>query len=104
MFLCICTMIYVGWERPFTSRRDNNLELMNETLILINSYFMFVYSDFVADSNARYDFGWLNIGLVIIIVVANFGANFISYVYSAYGKLKMKYQKRKQYRLVNQRR
>ena len=41
------------------------MEFANELCILLNTYFMIVYSDFVRDPEARYEMGWYNLGIMI---------------------------------------
>ena len=66
-------MAYVGIARPFYERIHNNLEVLNEVLILLNSYFMLIYSDFVGVVEARYQMGHVNIYIVVALVSVNLG-------------------------------
>ena len=40
-------IIYQGWVRPFNKSSRNRLEIVNEIFILVNTYFLIIYSDFV---------------------------------------------------------
>ena len=51
-------MIYVGYFRPFESNFSSNLELMNETLTLMCTYSLVMFSAFVPDPATRYECGW----------------------------------------------
>ena len=53
IFLNSLMLIYQGWFRPYSLREYNNRELGNEILIQINSYFLFIYVDFMPDPETR---------------------------------------------------
>ena len=38
-------IIYIGLSRPYLLPYMNNLELFNEYVILLSTYFLFIYSD-----------------------------------------------------------
>ena len=42
---CMVQLAYIGVARPFITRWRNALELLNESLVLLSSYFLFIYSD-----------------------------------------------------------
>ena len=44
-FVCSLQLIYVGLSLPYTIKWINSLEIWNEYLVLIDLYFMFMYSD-----------------------------------------------------------
>ena len=44
---------------------------MNDIFILINSYFLLIYTDFVPDRNTRYFMGWFNIAGLVLMVLLN---------------------------------
>ena len=64
-------MIYTGYMRPFELRLANNLELINDTCIVVSSYFLIIFSDLVANSEARCIFGWPCIMIICFIIVVN---------------------------------
>ena len=64
-------MIYTGYMRPFELRLANNIELINDTFILIASYFLIIFSAMVADAETRYISGWPLIGLLALLVGLN---------------------------------
>ena len=61
----------MGLVWPFDRRINNKLELANELCILLNTYFMIVYSDFVSSSEARYKMGWVNLAMMITQVIVS---------------------------------
>ena len=95
-------MAYTGLARPFNLPVQNNLEIVNETLILLNSYFMLLYSDFVVDLNTRYITGWSNVGVIIALVCSNLVLMTYIQGRAAYFKIKLALFKRKQAKLKKQ--
>ena len=71
LFLTTLMLIYQGWVKPFEFKKRNFQELINEVLILLNAYFLIMYSDFVPDPEVRYLMGWVNIGMLIIMMGFN---------------------------------
>ena len=71
VFMCSMSMAFIGYFRPFELSLQNNLELVNEVIILLNSYFLFIYSDFVGDVYVRYSLGWYNVGAIVTLVAVN---------------------------------
>lgn len=47
-------MSYVAYYRPFKSSLMNAQEVLNEVTVLVSSYTLFCYSDFVSDPYTRY--------------------------------------------------
>jgi len=58
---------------PFTGKKLNFVQMLNESLLLLSVYMMHLFCDFVPDEMARYNFGWYFVYLVFII----FGANML---------------------------
>ena len=76
-------MIYTGYMRPYETRLANNLELVNETFIILCSYFLIIFSAFLSDAEVRYKSGWVLIGLVAILLALNMAVivfRFISHI------------------------
>lgn len=44
-FMCTVQVIFIGFYSPFILRWMNRLETSNEFLVLIGTYYLFVYSD-----------------------------------------------------------
>ena len=51
---CSFSLIVVGQIEAFKLPSSNRLYLLNESFILMNTYHMIVYSEFVSDETARY--------------------------------------------------
>ena len=62
-------ILYQGWYNPYILKEFNTKELINETFIQLNTYFLIVYSDFVGDAETRYTMGWVNVfGLALMVL------------------------------------
>lgn len=71
IFKCSLIMIYTGYFRPFSKRLSNWIELMNDALTVLCSYFLIIFSNVVSDPYTRYVSGWPLIGLVCFIILIN---------------------------------
>ena len=58
-------------ERPYDARYKNNLEIANEFLVLILSYFGFLFTDYVPSPVLRYKFGYFYIALLALGLLLN---------------------------------
>ena len=64
-------MIYIGYVRPYALPQANWTETANETLTLLSTYVLFLFTDFVPDPSVRYTTGWALIVITLSIVVLN---------------------------------
>ena len=64
-------IIFQGWVKPFVRRFRNNMELTNEAIVLVSTYFLCFYSSFVPDPEIRYMLGWYNIWVFIFMILIN---------------------------------
>lgn len=48
------------------------MEIFNESTLLVSSYFMFLFTDFVDDVQMRATLGWVYIGIVGAMIAVNF--------------------------------
>ena len=71
IFKCSLMMIFTGYFTPFELPYHDKLEIANECLILVNTYFMIIYSGFVQDEHAKYFMGWVNLAIIISMVILN---------------------------------
>ena len=60
----MASICWLADERPYDERFKNNLEIANEFLVLILSYFGFLFTDYVPDPVLRYKFGYFYIALL----------------------------------------
>ena len=72
----------------------NRLEVLDEVLILINSYFMLIYSPFVVDEEARYTMGFYNIWIIKALIAVN-----LVIITYTIGHIVQKYLKQRQLKL-----
>ena len=64
-------MIYTGYMRQFEVRLANNLELINDSFVILCSYFLIIFSSLVADPQTRYTSGWPLIGIIALLIGIN---------------------------------
>ena len=56
---------------PFTGKIENRLEIFNEFSILIISWHIPIFTNFVDNPNIQYYFGWTVIGFTTANIVIN---------------------------------
>jgi len=71
VFASLLVMMFATFYRPFKKRFENNLEILNEVSVLLFSYSTFIFSDFVADPQARFQTGWAFCLLFLSNIVVN---------------------------------
>ena len=64
-------MIFTGHVKPFDLPYHDKFEITNECLIVMNAYFMIIFSDFVPDPHAKYLMGYANFTVIVMMVVIN---------------------------------
>ncbi len=57
--------------RPLIDRTANNIEIFNESMILIMNYHLFLFHFFEDDPMNSYFTGWLCIGVTGFLMIAN---------------------------------
>lgn len=72
-------MIFLVCVKPLDQEVFNNLEMLNEIFILISSYFMYLFTDFVPDAEMRLQIGWI----YVMILSVNFAINWLGIMASA---------------------
>lgn len=58
-------------KMPMLTRSLNKIELLNEIFQLFSNYFMFLFTEFIGDMEARYEIGYAFIGYVSFVFVVN---------------------------------
>lgn len=103
-------MIYIGYVAPFVFKWMNRLELANEFIVLVSTYFLFIYSeafvlkdepllaigDLVKDYDVQYEVGWYHIGVLGALVALNMTVMLTVQFAQLFRKIKLYYLKRKQ--------
>jgi hypothetical protein len=64
-------LFYLLAYRPFTSKIINVLEIYNEISILILTYILWEFSDFVPSSTMRYKIGWFYSAVLVLNIAVN---------------------------------
>ena len=84
------TMIYQCWAKPFMMSLRNMHEIANEGIILVLTYFLLTYTEFLNDPSDRYLVGWLNIVLFMLFVVYNASVVVGKQIYFLHRNLKLR--------------
>ena len=94
IFVNCLAIIYQGAYRPYLLPQHNHKELMNEAFIMLCTYFLFFYSEFVPDRNSRYLMGYVNIGCLGLMVLFNLTVIVIGQVRTTARALKLRKMKK----------
>jgi hypothetical protein len=65
------------------------MEVVNEVTILIATYHLFLFTDYVEDPNTQYNIGWSMIGVTALNILINMGVM----VWSSFRQLKLAFLK-----------
>ena len=71
IILNMLNIVFVIQVRPFETKFKNTLEILNEVCILVATYVILLFSDFVNDFDNRYNIGWFLTGFVALNIAAN---------------------------------
>ena len=52
-FISVGMCIYLQWYKPFDSKFTDNMETFNEATVVVLTYFLFCFTDFVPESKTR---------------------------------------------------
>ena len=85
-------MTITGYTSPMTSKVANRMELLNEAFVLIFTYHLYQFTDFMPDLENRNLVGKSLIVITILNVSVNMGTLFISNLTVVALKLKYYYQ------------
>ena len=72
IYQSIVMITLVGYIPPFKSRLLNYLELTNESFVLLVSYQLFTFTDFLTDAPTRENVGYSLVVTVIMCILINF--------------------------------
>ena len=72
-FCSILILIFVGVSRPYASKKENILDMMNEYTILVLYCHVVTQTDFVLDIAGRNYMGWSLICVLCLNVAVNLG-------------------------------
>ena len=71
LYLNLYAMIYIGSAKAFQNNIHNKIELVNEYFVLTACIITLLFTDFVPDLEAQFNFGWYMIAVVIFILFFN---------------------------------
>ena len=71
-------VVFLQWYKPMESRFANNVETFNECTILVLTYFLFCFTDYVPESEMRSELGeyynyvnFSNIGVHFFLMISS---------------------------------
>jgi hypothetical protein len=64
-------IMYTSWVRPFSEPKDSTREIINEILVLVASYNLFVFTDWGPDLETQFQFGWILISIIVFTIALN---------------------------------
>jgi hypothetical protein len=74
------------------------MEIFNESTLLVSSYFMFLFTDFVDDVHLRATLGWVYIGVIGTMIIVNFGCMLLKVFQTVKSQLKKMWKKWQNYK------
>ena len=89
--LYIC--IFTGYVRPYKSQLQNTQEFFNEWTVVISSYHLFCFTDWITDYDRRFEIGWSLISVIIVNVLFNFALVLTIVCHNTIRTFKIKYHK-----------
>ena len=84
-FCCLMMTLFFIIVKPMNEPFLNRMEIFNELCLLVCSYYLFMFTDFIPDVQTRFLAGWGFIG----IAVFNIGVNWAMLFYKVYLVLKV---------------
>ena len=72
MLLILFSFIYLGMNRPLSTKLRNRLTVFNEYILLTCCVVMMGFTDVIPDVNSRYEYGWAFISLMLVVLVVNY--------------------------------
>ena len=94
--------MFLGYVSPYDTRVQNFLSIFNETIILLASYELFLFTEFVLDDERRYEQGWVFLSLIMFSVAINFSVMIFRGIKMAKLKYKRWIERRKWQKLANE--
>ena len=99
MLLSLFVISFLISVKPLNEPYLNKMEIFNESTLLMSSYFMFLFTDFVDDANMRSKLGWVYIGVIGLLIVVNFGCMIIKVYQMVSEKIRNLWGKYQQYKI-----
>jgi len=91
VFMLSLDLIYTGQVQPFASKFLNRMEMINNVFILLCSYYLFLFTEFVPSPEAKFNLGWSLVAVYWICIVFNTAVLVFIAIRNAYRKLRRRY-------------
>lgn len=88
-------LLYLIYTQPFSSSKQNKMELLNEFAVSVSCYFLFLFTDYMLDNDIKYSVGWALCLHLVISIAINFAVVAFEAVSDIIRKVKAWWQKRK---------
>ena len=88
MWSTIAFFCYVGAVHPYKTPITNKQEIFNEAVVLIASYPLLAFTDWIWELDLKKDFGWMLVACIVISFLVNLGL----IIYIACGRLMFNYK------------
>ena len=100
IIMSIALILYVVTVMPFELKRDNWIEVMNESFILAIFYMTLgvIVNDYGLSPEMKYNLGYAMMGVVLLNIVANFLIFLVSLLFQLYRCLKELFLKLKSHK------
>lgn len=72
MFIISLYMLFLGYIKPYENKIFFSLELFNECIVLLCSYHLFLFTDFVDSKETQLSLGYSLIALTGLLIAVNF--------------------------------
>ena len=71
LFASLASLLYLITIKPFDVDLMLKAEILNEIGILMVSYTLFWFTDYVVDPSLEFDLGWCIVGMILLLVLIN---------------------------------
>ena len=71
LFASLASLLYLITMKPFDVDLMLKAEILNEIGILIVSYTLFWFTDYVVDPSLEFDLGWCVVSMILLLVLVN---------------------------------
>lgn len=93
-------MSVTAWVCPYKTFIQNVQEVFNEVTVLVASYHLFCFTEFIWDQERRYELGWSLVGTIVLNVIFNFAILGWFICKTCCASLKTRYKKKRQVKRV----
>ena len=102
-FQALIMMAIVGYTQPMRDNIQNRMELLNETFVLVFTYHLYLFTDFMTNLELRSTIGKVLVYIVMFNIALNLGAAMLGTMSTAVWRLKIIFLRFKQKRQVYKR-